>query len=314
MLKSLRKSECPKEIIEIVKEAIDRQVIFIIWQSNRGKDNFIKTGLILKKYQEDIQVEVHDYHSQNSFLEEESLSLGDFIYFRSSFYSFTFKASFISNSDDNSFWVKIPKEALLVEKREHPRTPLKSYNWKPSEFEIIEKKVIPKDQFPIPDQWDQWTEEEDKYEPEPKQEQEPEQDQEQEGKEVEEVFDPLIESFEDFSSKEIERDEPQLPPSGPSSEPINEGQNLKKSGTMTGSIIEISRKGATLLTAQNPNIPFFKDQILHFNFIEGVSVSSPPLEGVVKSLRSGRSQNEEKRLDEPTIIQLGLEFNQFIDI
>ena len=38
MLKSLRKSECPKEITEIVNEAIDRQVIFIIWQSNRGKD------------------------------------------------------------------------------------------------------------------------------------------------------------------------------------------------------------------------------------------------------------------------------------
>ena len=44
---------------------------------------------------------------------------------------------------------------------------------------------------------------------------------------------------------------------------------------------------------------------------EGVSVNSPPLEGVVKSLRSGRSQNEERQLDEPAIIQLGLEFNQF---
>ncbi len=308
MLKSLSKSECPKEITEIVNEAIDRQVIFIIWQSNRGKDNFIKTGQILKKHQEDIQVEVHDYHSQNSFLEEESLSLDDFIYFRSSFYSFTFKASFISNSDDNSFWVKIPREALLVEKREHPRTPLKSYHWKSSEFETIEKKFTPKDQFPIPDQWDQWTEEGKKYE------QEQEQEQEQEGKEVDEAFDPLIESFEDFSSKESERDEPQLTPSVPSSEPINEGKNLSKSGKMTGSIIEISRKGATLLTAQNPNTPFFKDQILHFNFIEGVFVNSPPLEGIVKSLRSGRLQNEERRLDEPSIIQLGLEFNQFIDI
>ena len=77
--------------------------------------------------------------------------------------------------------------------------------------------------------------------------------------------------------------------------------------------VEISRKGATLLTAQNPNIPFFKDQILQFSFIEGIAVNSPPLEGVVKSLRSGRLQNEEKRLDEPSIIQLGLEFNQFID-
>ena len=82
-----------------------------------------------------------------------------------------------------------------------------------------------------------------------------------EGIEVEEVFDPLIENFEDFSSKESERDEPQLSPSEPSSEPINENQNLSKSGKMTGSIIEISRKGATLLTTQNPNIPFFKDQI-----------------------------------------------------
>ena len=130
MLKKLRKSECPKEIFEVISEAISRQVIFIIWQSNRKNNNFIKTGTILKRHQEDIQVEVHDYHSQNSLIEEEFLSLGDIIYFRSSFFSFTFKASFISNSDDNSFWVKIPKEALLVEKRKHLRTPLNSYNWK----------------------------------------------------------------------------------------------------------------------------------------------------------------------------------------
>ena len=82
------------------------------------------------------------------------------------FYSFTFKAPFISNSDDNSFWVKIPKKALLVEKRKHPRKPLNSYNWKSSGFEIIEKKFVSKDQFPIPDQWDQWTEQEEKQEQE----------------------------------------------------------------------------------------------------------------------------------------------------
>ncbi|MBG07653.1 MAG: hypothetical protein CME68_02780 [Halobacteriovoraceae bacterium] len=295
MLKSLRKSECQKEITEIINEAIDRQVIFIIWQSNRGKDNFIKTGLILKKYQEDIQVEVHDYHSQNSFLEEESLSLGDFIYFRSSFYKLTFKASFISNSDDNSFWVKIPEEVLLVEKREHPRTPLNSYNWKSSEFEIIEKKFIPKDQFPIPDQWDEWTKEEEREE---------------------ETFDPLIENFEDFSPKESGLDEPNPSSTKPSSKPTTESQSLSlsKSGKMTGSIIEISRKGATLLTSQYPNTPFGKDQVLHFYSIEGVPISSPPLEGVVKSLRSGQFQDKESRPNEPEIMQLGLEFNQFIDI
>ena len=71
MVKKLRKSECPKEISEVVNKAIYRQAVFIIWQSNKEENNFIKTGTILKKHQEDIQFEVHDYHSQNIFLEEE---------------------------------------------------------------------------------------------------------------------------------------------------------------------------------------------------------------------------------------------------
>mgnify|MGYP004258688863 CR=1 FL=1 len=298
MLKSLRKSECLKEINEIINEAVDRQAVFIIWQSNKEENKFIKTGLILKKHQEDIQVEVHDYQSQNSFLEEKSLSLGDFIFFRSSFYSFTFKASFISNSDDNSFWVKMPKEVLLVEKREHPRTTLNSYNWKSSEFEIMEKKFTPEDQFPIPDQWDEWSTEE----------------EEEKSEKNEETFEPLVENFEDLSPKESGHDETAPPIPKSASKPIIKDQSLIKTEKMTGSIIEISRKGATLLTSQNCNIPFYKDQILQFNSIEGVSVSSPPLEGVIKSLRSGKSQDEENQNNKHFFIQLGLEFNQFIDI
>ena len=291
MLKKLRKSECPKEIFEVINEAISRQVIFIIWQSNRKNNNFIKTGTILKRHQEDIQVEVHDYHSQNSFIEEEFLSLEDIIYFRSSFFSFTFKASFISNSDDNSFWVKIPKEVLLVERREHLRTPLNSYNWKSSEFEVIEKRFIPQDHFPIPDE-----------------------DVELEKEKNKELFGPLIEDFRDWSSEEVGPDEGQLPLTKPEPNQVTQLQDQTKAGKMNGTVIEISPRGASLLAYEAAETPFSKGQILRFYSIEGVCVSSPPLEGVIKSLRSRNIQSEEDQENCHRFIQLGLEFNQFIDI
>ena len=303
MLKKLRKSECPKEIFEVINEAISRQVIFIIWQSNRKNNNFIKTGTILKMHQEDIQVEVHDYHSQNSFIEEEFLSLEDIIYFRSSFFSFTFKASFISNSDDNSFWVKIPKEVLLVERREHLRAPLNSYNWKSSEFEVIERRFIPEDHFPIPDE-----------------------DVELEEEKNKELFGPLIEDFRDWPSEEggpdegqlpltkTEPDEGQLPLTKSEPSQTTELQDQTQAGKMNGTVIEISPKGASLLASEVAETPFSKGQILRFYSIEGVSVSSPPLEGVVKSLRSRNIQSEEDQENGHRFIQLGLEFNQFIDI
>ena len=291
MLKILRKSECPKEIFEVISQAISRQVIFIIWQSNRKNNNFIKTGTILKRHQEDIQVEVHDYHSQNSFIEEELLSLEDILYFRSSFFSFTFKASFISNSDDNSFWVKIPKEALLIERREHLRTPLNSYNWKSSEFEVIEKRFIPEDHFPIPDE-----------------------DVELEEVKNKELFGPLIEDFRDWPSEKGGPEEDQLPLTKTEPNQTTELQDQTKAGKMNGTVIEISPKGASLLVSEVAETPFSKDQILRFYSIEGVCVNSPPLEGVVKSLKTRNIQNEGDQENAHRFIQLGLEFNQFIDI
>ena len=110
MLKKMRKSKCSKEISEVIADVINRQAVFIIWKTRKKGKSFIKTGRVLKKQGTDIQVEVHDYHSQNSFLEEESLNYGDLIFFRSSYLNFTFKAAFVSNADNNSFWIKVPKD------------------------------------------------------------------------------------------------------------------------------------------------------------------------------------------------------------
>ena len=284
-MKNLRKTKCPKEISQVLSKAQQSDVVFIIWFSKKGL-SFIKTGTLRKILKTDLQIEIHDYSSRNSFIEEEEISFGEFIYFRSSFLGLTFKASFISNADDNCFWVKTPSLALLNEKRKYPRKYLNCFNWKATSFTLTyEDSTL----APLLD-------DEDSYEA------------------------PLVESFTDENEQEdapTDENDTQadlflenelLKNNLEYKDPPKKSFDLNK--PLQGVIIEISKNGATLLVSKPSYLSFEKHRILHFHFIEGINMP-PNLKGEIMSLRKGKighqSHNEEK------FLQIGLQFNSLIN-
>ena len=276
----MRKSRCPKETALSFEKVKEKKAIFIIWVSKKGH-SFLKTGILLQIQNQDLKIKIHDCSSSNSFIEEESISFGDTIYFRSSFLGLTFKASFISNADENCFWVQAPPLILLNEKRKYPRKSLNPFNWKESIFKF------------------------------------------EGGKDHSSTFsaqltnDPLIEEFYDDgqSTPEIDHhnelkepnkfEEPQIP-LVEESLPSFLANNFHQ-----GIIIEISKKGATLLISLPSETEFKTHKVLHFESIEGLSIPSD-LKGTIKSIREGKVLYRKNSLE--TFFQLGLEFNHFIKI
>ncbi|MDC0253783.1 hypothetical protein OAK75_02725 [Bacteriovoracales bacterium] len=282
-MKNLRKTKCPKEISQVLLKAQQSDVVFIIWFSKKGL-SFIKTGALRKILKIDLQIEIHDYSLRNSFIEEEDISFGEFIYFRSSFLGLTFKASFISNADDNCFWVKTPQLALLNEKRKYPRKYLNCFNWKATSFNLTYEDST------LPDN-------EGSYEA------------------------PLVENFTDENERAVapadENDtqadlflENELLKNNlhEYKDPPKKSFDLNK--PLKGVIIEISKNGATLLVSKPPYLSFEKHRILHFHFIEGINIP-PNLKAEIRSLRKGKigyqSHNEEK------FLQIGLQFNSLVN-
>lgn len=280
MIKKMRKSKCPKETSLAFQKVKEKKAIFIIWVSKKGH-SFIKTGFLVQIQNQDLKIKIHDCSSSNSFIEEESITFGDTIFFRSSFLGLTFKASFVSNADENCFWVQVPALILLAEKRKFPRKSLNCFNWKKSTFKLKEESSHTS------------------------------------LRSTPSTHDPLIEEFynDGQDSKEIDYDDetkmlkkfegPQLPL-------IEESiPDFLLNNVLQGVIIEISKKGATLLTSFPSETEFSTYKVLHFDTIEGLSIPSD-LKGTIKSVREAKVVYQEKSRE--TFFQIGLEFNHFIKI
>jgi hypothetical protein len=271
MMRKMRKSRCPKETTLSFEKVKEKKAIFIIWVSKKDH-SFLKTGILLQIQNQDLKIKIHDCSSSNSFIEEESIGFGDTIYFRSSFLGLTFKSPFISNADENCFWVQAPTLILLNEKRNYPRKSLNPFNWKKSIFKFEDEKG-PSSIFSS-----------------------------------QLADDPLIEEFYEDGQPSTEIDhygEPQIPLVEKSI------PNLLVNIFFQGVIIEISKKGATLLISLPSETEFKTQKVLHFDSIEGLSIPSD-LKGTIRSIREGKVLYRENSLE--TFFQLGLEFNHFIKI